>query len=409
MKKNIQLVIALVVIAGIIWYLQGLKAAPFGNGPTTGAVPVTLPTEDTIVASTSSSAPASTSSPSQNAVRPEMSSGGGSASGGKLADVISADRAKGYKIATELAGPTGFINTPPFKLTDIVGKKVILVDFWTYSCINCIRTLPYLTTWYKKYQDAGLEIVGVHTPEFEFEKDISNVTAAAKKYGITYPVVLDSNHDTWNAYGNLYWPHEYLIDIGGYVVDDHIGEGGYAETEGLIQKLLKQRATVLGTSPVISGGTSAVSADAAPGTSSPETYFGSARNEFLANGTQFTPGLQNLSEPVSINVNELNLVGNWNFTDEFATTNASDTKIIYKYNASKVFFVGSALKEVAMEVLQDGKPVGIAAGQDVKNGKVMIKESRLYDLINNPDSAGEHTLELIIDSPGLQAYTFTFG
>jgi thiol-disulfide isomerase/thioredoxin len=327
----------------------------------------------------------------------------------RLSQVVSADMAKGFHPAIELAGPTGFINTPPFKLSDIVGKKVILVDFWTYSCINCIRTLPYLTTWYKKYHDAGLEIVGVHTPEFEFEKDINNVTAATKKYGITYPVVLDSNMATWNAYGNLYWPHEYLIDIGGFTVHDQIGEGGYADTEALIQKLLSQRAAVLGTSPVLASGPSVVSAENPTDVGSPETYFGAARNQYLANGAQMTTGVQSLKDPTSINLNELNLVGSWNFSDEFATTNASATKIIYKYHASKVFFVGSAPDGATMEVFQDGKPVNTAAGADVKDGKVMIKESRLYDIISNPDGSGDHTLELRISSPGLQAYTFTFG
>ena len=140
-----------------------------------------------------------------------------------------AAKAKQYPKAKEFITPSGFINTPAFKLSDIVGKKVVLIDFWTYSCINCQRTIPYLNAWYNKYKDYGLVIVGVHTPEFDFEKDQSNVAAAVQKAGITYPVVMDNDQGTWNAYGNQYWPREYLIDIDGYVVHDHIGEGGYAE------------------------------------------------------------------------------------------------------------------------------------------------------------------------------------
>jgi thiol-disulfide isomerase/thioredoxin len=139
-----------------------------------------------------------------------------------------------------LAGISGYINTHDgFRLSEIVGKKVVLVDFWTYSCINCQRTQPYLNAWYKKYKDAGLEIVGVHTPEFAFEKDRANVVAAVEKFGITYPVVQDNDYQTWGTYGNRYWPRKYLIDIDGYIVYDHIGEGGYEETEEKIQELLR--------------------------------------------------------------------------------------------------------------------------------------------------------------------------
>ena len=129
-----------------------------------------------------------------------------------------ADKAAGDQPAIEIADPTGFINVAPgFKLSSIIGQKVILLDFWTYSCINCVRTIPYLNAWYQKYASSGLEIVGIHTPEFDFEKNITNVQNAVAEYGIHYPVILDSNQGTWNAYNNLYWPHEYLIDMAGYI------------------------------------------------------------------------------------------------------------------------------------------------------------------------------------------------
>ena len=148
--------------------------------------------------------------------------------------------------APELTGINGYINTDnnqPIKLSDYKGK-VVLLDFWTYTCINCIRTIPYLNTWYDRYSDQGLVIVGVHSPEFEFEKNPNNVKDAVNKFGIKYPVVLDSDHKTWSAYQNNYWPRDYLIDTQGYIRDDHIGEGGYNETEKTIQTLLAERAVL---------------------------------------------------------------------------------------------------------------------------------------------------------------------
>src|SRR5918911_1771989 len=151
--------------------------------------------------------------------------------------------------APEFAQISGYINTPnnnnPLTLSSLKGK-VVLVDFWTYSCINCIRTIPYLNDWNQKYADKGLVIVGVHSPEFEFEKNYDNVKAAVQRLGITYPVVLDSDHGTWNAYGNQYWPRHYLIDAQGYIRDNHIGEGGYEQTEKTIQSLLVERAAQMG-------------------------------------------------------------------------------------------------------------------------------------------------------------------
>lgn len=144
----------------------------------------------------------------------------------------------GADAAKEFVSPTGFINTDSFTLSSLIGKKVILLDFWTYSCINCQRTIPYLNAWYAKYKDKGLVIVGVHTPEFNFEKDINNVRAAVQKFGIQYPVVLDSNMGTWNAYQSQYWPNEYLIDLQGNIIDNHAGEGDYDVTERAIQKAL---------------------------------------------------------------------------------------------------------------------------------------------------------------------------
>src|SRR5688572_7548455 len=155
-----------------------------------------------------------------------------------------------FKLDQELIDVNGYINSEPITLADLRGK-VVLVDFWTYSCINCIRTIPYLNAWHEKYADNGLVIVGVHTPEFEFEKDYNNVKAAVEKFDIQYPVAQDNEKGTWEAYENRYWPRKYLIDNEGYVRYDHIGEGAYAETEKVIQSLLAERAASIGLNATI--------------------------------------------------------------------------------------------------------------------------------------------------------------
>ena len=256
----------------------------------------------------------------------------------------------------------------------------------------------------------------MHTPEFLFEQKYENVQAAVQKFGIKYPVVLDNNYSTWTAYGNLYWPHDYLIDIDGFIVYDHIGEGGYAETEQKIQELLKERMAVLKLNETVTANISipsgAVNVDFTK-VSSPEVYFGAGRNIYLGNGRQNTVGIQNLSEPADIKTNTLYLAGEWNFQEQFAENENPQAKIIFRYNAKSVYLVASAKDNATIRVSRDGKPLGNEAGGDVvrKDGSsiVNISESRLYKLIEDPAGYGEHTLELNIDNPGLQAFTFTFG
>lgn len=322
-------------------------------------------------------------------------------------------KVKQYPKAKELVDPSGFINTPAFKLSDIAGKKVVLVDFWTYSCINCQRTIPYLNAWYAKYKDYGLEIVGVHTPEFDFEKNYSNVAAAVQKAGIKYPVVLDNNMGTWNAYSNQYWPNEYLVDIDGYVVHNQIGEGNYAETEQAIQKALAERDQVLGIKQVIPTGTvdpSNVVGLNDTAVQSPETYFGAERNEYLANGTQGKIENQTLTIPLAnVQQNLLYLDGTWNFQYQYAETISSMAHILYNYNAKHVYMVASAKVPVKLKITLDGQPLGASAGADVgPDGTVTVQANRLYDLVDGMDY-GAHTLQIEVEGTGLDAYTFTFG
>jgi thiol-disulfide isomerase/thioredoxin len=323
---------------------------------------------------------------------------------------INAEKAKIYPYAKEIAQPSGFVNVDNITIGSLIGKDVILVDFWTYSCINCERTIPYLNMWYSEYHDQGLEIIGVHTPEFQFEHNIDNVRQAVQKFGIKYPVVLDNNYATWDSYGNQYWPEEYLIDIDGFIVYRAIGEGDYNTTEMEIQTLLRERAQTLGIQVNISNTTAtpanAVSVDFSQ-IGSQETYFGAAKNEFLVNGKQSVTGPQTLVVPGSILSNMLYLGGTWNFSDEYAETTGNNS-IVFQYNAKNVYFVASADDSTQVTVLLDGKPISDSAGSDVKGGVVAIKDEQLYTLVEGADY-GEHTLELDIAQPGLRAYTFTFG
>jgi len=315
-----------------------------------------------------------------------------------------------YPEARELAGIAGYLNTneEEIRIADLIGKKVILIDFWTYSCINCQRTLPYLTSWYNKYRDQGLEIIGVHTPEFEFEKVKDNVQAAINKWGIEYPVAQDNDFATWRAYGNQYWPRKYLIDIDGYITYDHIGEGGYAETEHKIQIALKERAQKLDMKESIAAGIVEVKSDLASGgrVQSPETYFGAWRNERYA-GEKNVVGVQTMEKPDNIKSNTLYLIGGWNIQEQYAQSASADAKVIFKYNSQDVFLVGSSEEEKKLNLLRDGLKLGQEAGLDVVDGEVRIKEDKLYRLIED-NASGEHILEIFVPQ-GVQFYAFTFG
>ena len=316
-----------------------------------------------------------------------------------------------YSKASEITNPSGFINTDgqPIKISDYIGKKVVLVDFWTYSCINCQRTLPYMKAWYDKYSSQGLEIISIHTPEFAFEKVQANVQKAVEGFGIKYPVVMDNNYGTWNAFGNQYWPRKYLINIDGYISYDHSGEGEYDVTEAAIQKALSERTTILGENTKIASGTVAPKGVVTLGNvGSPETYFGSNRNGYLSNATQNIDGVQNLTIPDVFSLNSLYLGGTWNFQPEFAEANTRGS-IVYKYKAKNVYFVASSVNGTKIRVTIDGKPIGAMAGADVESdGTLTIKDDRLYSIVSGNDYS-EHTLMIEVLDSGLDAYTFTFG
>jgi cytochrome c biogenesis protein CcdA/thiol-disulfide isomerase/thioredoxin len=313
----------------------------------------------------------------------------------------------------DIASPAGFVNSGPLSLSQFIGKKVILIDFIDYSCINCERTFPYLENWWNRYKDQGLEVVAIHTPEFSFEKDISNVQAAAKQFDLTFPIVLDNDYATWNAYSNQYWPHKYLIDIHGDIVYDKIGEGGDAVVEAEIVKLLNERLSYLGQAGSVSTGTSTAS-DYSVRAQSPETYFGSSRDEYFGNGVPFTVGDKQYNPPADDLIpNQFYLGGAWHTESEYAETLSASSSISYTFTAAKAYIILSASSGTPAQasVFIDGKLVRPdQSGADVRNGMITINNSRLYGFFSSPSGSAEtHRVDIIFSRPGIRAYTFTFG
>jgi len=281
---------------------------------------------------------------------------------------------------------------------------VVLVDFWTYTCINCIRTLPYLNAWYAKYHRAGFEIVGVHTPEFPFEHSASNVAAAIAQDGIHYPVVQDNNYGTWNAYGNEYWPAEYFIDAQGRVRLADFGEGEYGAKQRAIRALLEEAGAP---APAL-GGTAQVHAQApSEAEITPESYLGANRAQRFTNGS-ITPGTHNygatLVPPALSNLSYAGLwsIGAWN------ATAVREARLELRFTARRVFLVMGSPTPRAVRVLLDGRPIPRAlAGADVRGGSARVSRDRLYRLVELP---GVQTHNLTVQlPPGVSAYDFSFG
>lgn len=318
----------------------------------------------------------------------------------------------GFKKAPKLVGITSYINTIPEELEKEIQGKVVLYDIWTYSCINCIRTLPYITAWHEKYSDEGLLIIGIHSPEFEFEKDVKNVQMAVEKYGIKYPIVLDNEWQTWKAFENRYWPRKYIADHEGYIRYDHIGEGEYQETEKVIQQLLKERASSLGLN--IASAEPLVDLEEFQHTTfrTPELYFGykfaSGRNQ-LGNPEGFKPEKDVMyTSPDRIQQHYFYLDGTWKNLEGSMKLVSDTGRIKLSYFAKEVNIVTANKGDLT--ILLDGSKIPQNyAGADVGlNGKTYTSEPKLYNIVKS-DNAASHTLEIIVDSPGFEIYTFTFG
>ena len=305
--------------------------------------------------------------------------------------------------APEFVGINHWINTDKaLTLADLRGK-VVLVDFWTYTCINCIRTLPFVTGWYEKYKDQGFVVVGVHTPEFEFEKKTENVLEAMKQYKINYPVAQDNDYATWNAYNNRYWPAKYLIDSKGVIRWIHFGEGEYEEAEKAIQELLEERGSQVNKGII-------EMPDQTPRTrNSPETYLGSSRMQYLyPNGTVET-GSHVFTLSKNIPTNTFSFGGEWMVDSEYSKA-GKNAVLEYNFFASKAFLVmkPTSSKVGEIKVYLDGKLIdNLNSGIDIENGLVLVNQDKLYSLVNL-NTAGNHLLRLEF-SPGIEAFAFTFG
>lgn len=335
-----------------------------------------------------------------------------------VASVGSAFTTQGeYPTAPEFSGLAGWINSGPLSMEELRGK-VVLLDFWTYSCINCIRTLPYLKMWYEKYSDDGFVIIGVHTPEFFFEEKYDNVKAAVDKYGIKYPVALDNEATVWRAYNTRYWPTKYLVDAEGRIRYSHIGEGAYEDTEKVIVELLREAG-------VGSGEVEGASDSSPEGAvdvqffriGTPEIYFGYAfaggRNN-LGNKEGFEPeGIVDYALPERPSRNLVYLGGKWlNKPDhmEYVGDKGSG-KVVLRYSAKAVNVVAGATMPVEIKVRLDGMPLTEKnKGSDIRLGdgaSSVVEESRLYNIVFAEDY-GEHTVEIEVER-GFRVYTFTFG
>lgn len=304
--------------------------------------------------------------------------------------------------APSLRGISGWINSGPLSNDDLRGK-VVLVDFWTYSCINCIRTLPHLNEWHKKYKDNGLVILGLHSPEFDFEKKKENVEAAVKKYDVKYPVALDSEHESWKAFANQYWPAHYLVDVAGNIRYHSFGEGHYAETEAAIQNLLLE-AKLLTLDKITK--IKEAPADASfQDIGTPEIYLGYSRINNVGNIDPDTkPDLSHVfSEPKLSDLlpSRFYFAGAWTIGPEFSELSDGKGKLILRYKAGKVNIVAETKdgRKISAEIFLDGKSKGI----------VPVSSPQLYNLIDTGSDYNWHTLEIRIPHPGFRIFTFTFG
>ncbi len=313
-----------------------------------------------------------------------------------------------------LDGAAAWFNSPPLTPQALRGK-VVLVDFWTYSCINCLRSLPYVEAWAQKYKDQGLVVIGVHTPEFAFERDLGNVRKAVHDLGVTYPVAVDNDHTIWRAFDNEYWPAHYFIDGQGRIRGHHFGEGDYAESEKLIQQLLAENGDAKVSQDVVQvNGQGAQAAANMNDLQSDETYVGYDRADGFAD-----PGGERRDRAFvypaagQMVLNRWGLVGAWTVGPETATANAAGARIVYRFHARDLHLVlGPAAggKPVRFRVLLDGKAPGADHGTDTDaSGAGTVTGQRLYQLVRQQGAIGDRTFEIEFLDPGVQAFAFTFG
>jgi cytochrome c biogenesis protein CcdA/thiol-disulfide isomerase/thioredoxin len=314
----------------------------------------------------------------------------------------------------ELNGAVAWINSAPLTRDSLRGK-VVLIDFWTYSCINCLRAIPYVKAWAQKYKDQGLVVIGVHSPEFAFEKSVDNVRRAVRDLKIDYPVAVDSNFVIWRRFDNQYWPAHYFIDAAGHIRHHHFGEGEYAESERFIQQLLAEAGSSDVANDVVKIEAAGAEAAAdAKNVRSSETYVGYERAEhFASSGGAVHDAAHAYSLPPSLGLNEWGLDGSWTVENERAVLDHAGGRIAYRFHARDLHLVlgpGKDGKPVRFRVLLDGQPPGADHGADVdEQGEGVVKEQRLYQLVRQHGDIKDRTFEIQFLDPGAQAFAFTFG
>jgi thiol-disulfide isomerase/thioredoxin len=314
----------------------------------------------------------------------------------------------------ELKGATGWINSAPLTPQALRGK-VVLADIWTYSCINSLRQLPYLKAWAAKYKDAGLVVLGVHSPEFGFEKDRMNVERAIRELNVNYPIALDSNQAIWRAFNNEYWPADYFIDRKGTIRRHHFGEGDYDQAERTIQDLLMENGPADLDRKLVRPQGAGIEAPPDFGNArSPETYVGYNRAEHFASPERVVPSAsKTYSLPTRLALNEWALSGAWTIDGESAALAAAAGKIAYRFHSRDLHFVlapASIDKAVRLTVKLDGVAPGADCGVDtMADGSGSLTEPRLYQLIRQKGRVTDRTFEIEFHEPGVQAFSFTFG
>jgi thiol-disulfide isomerase/thioredoxin len=306
-----------------------------------------------------------------------------------------------------LGGATGWLNSEPLTPAGLRGH-VVLVDFWTLTCINWLRTEPYIRAWSQAYRSDGLVVIGVHTPEFSFEHDIGRVRQATRERGIDYPVAADNDYAIWSAFDNHYWPALYFIDTGGIIRDHHFGEGRYEQSERVIQRLLGVERDLV---PVVGGG---VEAEADwPHLHTPETYLGYSRGQYFASPDRAVLGERHAYRlPDRLELNQWALAGQWTIGQENVALGQAGGSIAYRFHARDAHLVLSsgAREPIPFRVLIDGQAPGVSHGVDVDgDGNGVLRDGRLYQLVREHDVVRERTLEITFLEPGAEAYVFTFG
>jgi cytochrome c biogenesis protein CcdA/thiol-disulfide isomerase/thioredoxin len=313
-----------------------------------------------------------------------------------------------------LDGATEWLNSPPLT-GDALRGHVVVIDFWTYSCINCLRALPYVKAWYEKYRDKGLVVIGIHAPEFAFEKDLKNVRREVKELGVTYPVAVDNDYKLWRAFGNEYWPAHYFVDASGNIRHTHFGEGEYDASERVIQQLLAEAGGGnMPTELVSATGTGAALASDEARVLSPETYIGHSRAEnFASPGGQVQGVAHDYAVPPKLSLNEWALGGSWTVDEESAAADAAHTRIAFHFQARDLHLVlgpGPDGKPVRFRVRLDGEPPGGDHGADAgADGSGTVTEERLYQLIRQSGDVRDRRFEIEFLDPGVVGYAFTFG